>query len=283
MNTTIINAYATSLLSSINFVHDWRFSQVEEEFAEVCEHNLIEYLKILIEIYQNSEDKPCKQGCSEHELCSREDVSASVEDTMKKINEKKEELLGEPILGSFSELVISEALYYYRLMMLPDRSMHQLIHLINSYNEFPLKVIRKINSLIMFNICTFGAGTTNEKPLFNLSIQEGISKEQKDLEVSIMFLLRNINDLHLTLAEPIYGHPLDTLLVEDDVKEPEPEPEPETKPQLEDGLQTTEEVNEKDFGTKIEKTIFIGSIFTILIVMAYLISNVSTIKSMIKH
>lgn len=266
MATMFINSYATSLLSSIDFVHDWRFGQVEEEFAEVCEHNLIEYLKTLISVYHNTED-----------------VSTSVEDTMKTINEKRDELLGEPVLGSFSELVISEALYYYRLMMLPDRSMHQLIHLINSYNDHPLKVISKINSLIMFNICTFGAGTTNEKPLFNLTIQEGISKEQKDLEVSIMFLLRNINDLHCTLAEPIYSHPLDTLLVDDtietesaSVSEPEPAPAPDT-------LQSKEEEHEKEFTTKIEKTVFIGSIATLLIFMAYLISHVSTIKSLIKH
>ena len=161
-------------------------------------------------------------------------------------------------------------------MLVSDNIMHQLIQIINSYhNGNKMKVIAKINSLIMFNICTFGAGTQTDKPLFNLTNDHTISREQRDLEVSIMFLLRNINDLHCTLAEPIYGHPLETLLLDE---EPEVEAEAtvtaaeENKTEAKVEKQETEEKGEELF-TMSEKIGFLIALFIVLCASAYLISK----------
>ncbi len=262
-----INSYATTILNSIDFVNDWRFINTETEFAELCEHNLIEYLKLLISIYHSEEN--------------------TKDDILEKINEQKEELLGENTLGEFSEVVIAEALYYYRLMLVPDKAMNQLIHIINLYRSGNhLKVITKINSLIMFNICTYGAGTSYDKPLFSLSVYEGITNEQRDLEVSIAFLLRNINDLHLTLAEPLFNHPLHTLLMDEDedIASDTAVPDAAVPAEEEAELCTVEENHEKEVEslyTKGETFVFIGAITILLIVGAYLISHVRLTTSII--
>ncbi len=258
-----INSYANSILSAIDFVNDWRFVNVESDFVELCEHNLIEYLKLLISIYHSEETKE------------------TTDDLLKKVNEQKEELLGTIALGEFSEVILAEALYYYRLMLIPDMAMHKLIHMLSLYRSGQhLKVITKINSLIMFNVCTYGAGTAEDKPLFSLSVYDGITNEQRDLEVSIAFLLRNINDLHLTLAEPLFNHPLHTLLMDEDESledsKTTPHETPEAAPESE--LCSVEENNEKEIEslyTKGETIVFITSIVLILIVAAYLIKHIS--------
>ncbi len=267
-----INSYATSILSAIDFVNDWRFVNVESDFAELCEHNLIEYLKLLISIYHS------------------EQTIETTDDLLKKVNEQKEELLGTNALGEFSEVILAEALYYYRLMLIPDRAMHKLIHMLSLYRSGQhLKVITKINSLIMFNVCTYGAGTAEDKPLFSLSVYDGITNEQRDLEVSIAFLLRNINDLHLTLAEPLFNHPLHTLLMDedeslDDSQTASREEKEATAATPEPELCTVEENNEKEVEklfTTTETFIFITSIITILIVAAYLIKHISVTNPII--
>ncbi len=262
-----INSFTTTILNSIDFVNDWRFINTESEFAEVCEHNLITYLNLLISVYHTDEN------------------AETTEEILQKINNQKDELLGEKVLGEFSEIVIAEAIYYYRLMLVPDLAMNQLIHMLNLYRAGnTLKVIKKINSLIMFNICTYGAGTTYDKPLFSLSIYEGITKEQRDLEVSIAFLLRNINDLHLTLAEPLFNHPLHTLLMDEDEEEnviPEAAP---TASESQSELCSVEEQNEKEVEklyTKTETFVFIGAIAILLTVVAYIISHVKFVTPMI--
>ncbi len=253
-----INSYTESILSSINFVQDYRFVNVDTKFAELCEMNLINYLQYLIQIYHS--DNP--------------------EGIIENVNAKKEELLGESALGEFSPVLLYEALYYYRLMLIPDKLMQQLVHVINLYNsEHKMKAISKINSLITFNICTYGAGTSTEKPLLDLTVHEGVSKEQKDLEVSIMFLLRNINDLNLTLAEPLYGHPVTTLLSDsDDEDEPEPEPEPEVE-EVEQEIKSKEEKNEEDLQSKFSKmevTLFSFATITLIVSIAIIMQHYAT-------
>ena len=247
-----INSYTKSILSSINFVQDYRFANVDQSFAELCENNLISYLQYLIQIYHtdNSEEQ-------------------TVDTIMENVNKKKDELLGEEMLGDFSPVLLYEALYYYRLMLIPDKLMNQLVHVIEQFNsEHKMKAITKINSLITFNICTYGAGTTTEKPLLDLTIHEGITKEQKDLEVSIMFLLRNINDLNLTLAEPLYGHPVTTLLLDSDDEE---EPKPVIQHEKEEEIKTKEEVHEEEAESaysKLEITVVSFGLMTFIVLLA---------------
>lgn len=257
------NSYTESILTSIDLVNDWRFAHVEEEFAATCQTNLVEYLVFLVSIYN-------KEATEEDEK--------TIDEITEKINEKKEELLGSETLGKFSELIITEALYYYRLMLLPNTVIQQLINMINSYNSHnQMKIVSKINALIVLNICTYGAGTSVEKPLFNLSTDEDTSKEQKDLEVSIMFLLRNINDLHHTLVEPLYNSPLETLLKEDE----EDEEVQEEQVQLEDDKETEieTETDVKGFFTSIEKNLLIGSTALLTIAILYIISSASTLRT----
>jgi hypothetical protein len=264
-----INSYTESILSSINFVQDYRFVNVDTKFAELCEINLINYLQYLIQIYHS--DNP--------------------EGIIENVNAKKEELLGESTLGEFSPVLLYEALYYYRLMLIPDKLMQQLVHVIDLYNsEHKMKAISKINSLITFNICTYGAGTSTEKPLLDLTVHEGVSKEQKDLEVSIMFLLRNINDLNLTLAEPLYGHPVTTLLADsDDEDELESDPKPKLQvaeeQEQEQEIKSKEENNEEDLQSKFNKmefTLFsfaaIILIVSIAIIMQQYVSKGANLK-----
>ncbi len=263
-----INSYTESILSSINFVQDYRFIKVDQKFAELCEINLINYLQFLIHIYHNDSN----------------DEDQTVETIMENVNKKKEELLGEEAVGAFSPVLLYEALYYYRLMLIPDKLMNQLVHIINLYNsEHKMKAISKINSLITFNICTYGAGTTTEKPLLDLTVHEGISKEQKDLEVSIMFLLRNINDLNLTLAEPLYGHPVTTLLLDSDDEE---ETVDTKTPQLDEAsvipdskksvvvAEKKEESTNEDFSySKLEVTIISFGLMTFIVLIAIAIQQ----------
>ncbi len=252
-----INSYTESILSSINFVQDYRFVNVDIKFAELCEMNLINYLQYLIQIYHS--DNP--------------------EGIIENVNAKKEELLGETALGDFSPVLLYEALYYYRLMLIPDKLMQQLVHVIDLYNsEHKMKAISKINSLITFNICTYGAGTSTERPLLDLTVHEGISKEQKDLEVSIMFLLRNINDLNLTLAEPLYGHPVTTLLSDsDDEDESELEPTLEVEEvEQEQEIKSKEEKNEDDLRSKFNKmeyTLFSFATITLIVSIAIIMQQ----------
>ncbi len=262
-----INSYSESILSSINFVQDYRFANTDIKFAELCEINLINYLQYLIMIYHSD----------------IKDDTITAEEVVKKVNEKKEELLGETTLGEYSQLILYEALYYYRLLLIPDKLMHQLVHLINQYNsENKMKAITKINSLITFNICTYGAGTSADKPLLDLTVHEGITKEQKDLEVSIMFLLRNINDLNLTLAEPLYGHPVETLLLDSD--DEEEELKPCTQDEIKSGEKSSPQLTEQselcsrednDQYTKGEITIFSLSVVFIIVLIAIIIQQYS--------
>jgi Na+/glutamate symporter len=83
-----------------------------------------------------------------------------------------------------------------------------------------------------------------------------------------MFLLRNINDLNLTLAEPLYGHPVETLLLDSDDEE-------EHKHEEKSEEKSEEKHEENNEYTKAEITLFSLSVVFVIALLAVIIQQYS--------
>ena len=186
-----INKYCESLIDTIDLETDPRFVEMEKESMRICSVKLIDYLSNFVQLYSKGID-----NVTDEEIIFLNDLS--------------NKLLGRESLGDCSPQIISEALYYIRLFQLEDAHMKALVELIYAYdNDDQLQAIMKLNSLVMMNITCFGAGST--RPLFALSSQDDDNKDAQDLEVAIIYLIRNINNINMSLAQPMLSSPLDIL------------------------------------------------------------------------
>ncbi len=198
-----LNNFCESIVQNISLADDSRFQGFDSQVITICEMHLIKFLKLYIETYRN--------------------VEIQTNEISKELADKMEELLGIDTLGDLAEPLKQEAIYYIRLFQLRNRHMLGLVNILKLYDsEQRLSAVAKLNSLIMLSICCYGAGTSTDVPLFGLTNHDNTAKgkEHQDLEVSILFLLRNMNDINLSLAEPFVGSPFDVLLSDIGQKKP---------------------------------------------------------------
>ncbi len=198
-----INNFCDSIVQNISLSDDSRFMSYDSEMINLCQKHLIKFLKIYIEANRDKE------------------IQANL--LTAEVAEKMEELLGIDTLGDLSDMIRQEAIYYIRLFQLRNRHMLGLVNILKLYDsDQRLSAVAKLNSLIMLSICCYGAGNSVDIPLFGLTDHDNSpkGKEHQDLEVSILFLLRNMNDINLSLAEPFVGSPFDVLLSDVGRKKP---------------------------------------------------------------
>ena len=188
-----LNKYCTNLIDLIDLEADPRFVEIEKESIAICQKNLIDYLQAFIKLYSKG-------------------IENIADDDIHALNDLSTTLLGLETLGDCSPKIMMEALYYIRLFQLEDSHMLALSQTLDTYdNVSQVKAIMKLNSLIMMNISCFGAGS--KRPLFSLSPDDDFNKDALDLEVAILFLIRNMNDINMSLAQPVLSSPLDLLNV----------------------------------------------------------------------
>lgn len=249
-----LNDYCSDIIDTIDLESDPRFIEIEKESIKICHVKLVEYLHAFIEMYS----KPT-------ENISDEDVTS--------LNELSVKLLGPNTLGECSYKIMYEALYYIRLFQLSNehfRALEQTLYTYENGNKWEATL--KLNSLIMMNITCYGAGS---RPMFRLSHDDELmTKDAVDLEVGILYLIRNMNDINGSLAQPILTSPLDLLytnysfskkIISEKVKEAEPEPE--SKP-------------DSDSTITFPEMLFIGIIIIICTgVFASYISNKSVLQN----
>ncbi len=228
-----INKYCESLIDTIDLETDPRFVEIEKESIRICNVKLIDYLINFVKLYSKG-----------IENITDEEITA--------LNDLSNKLLGPNSLGECSTQIMLEALYYIRIFQLEDAHMKALAELIYAYdNGEQLKAIMKLNSLIMMNITCFGAGST--RPLFALSSQDEDNKDAQDLEVAILYLIRNMNDINMSLAQPVLSSPLDILAFP---KTSEPKQEP--KQQQQQLVVQEKQIEEKEPLLTIPEMVFLG-------------------------
>lgn len=179
------NSYTTSIIASIDFTYNPCFAH-DYEMIEKANKNL----KLFLSLITDAE--------------SVMPPSLSIE--------KRNELLGPEALNLYSDIVLFEADYYMRLFKLSDKHLVGLDTILDLYEnpETRNESIQKLNALILINICYYCAGQLPDRPLFSLS-DIPISKEQQDLEVSIIYLLRQMNEANL-IVSPTLLNPMDMVL-----------------------------------------------------------------------
>lgn len=179
------NSYTTNIIESIDFTNNPCFAN-DYEMIEKANKNLKLFLSLITD--------------AETVMPSR------------LIIEKRNELLGHDALDSYSYIVLFEADYYMRLFKLSDKHLERLDIILDLYEnpETRNESIQKLNALILINICYYCAGQLPDRPLFSLS-DIPISKEQQDLEVSIIYLLRQMNEANL-IVSPTLLNPMDMVL-----------------------------------------------------------------------
>lgn len=254
-----INNFCESIIQNISLTDDSRFLNFDSEVIKMCETHLIKFLKIYVQ--------------------SMRGLEVDTADISKELSDKMEKLLGLDALGDLADIMKQEAIYYIRLFQLRNRHMLGLVNILKLYDsEQRLSAVAKLNSLIMLSICCYGAGTSSDVPLFGLTNHENTTKgkEHQDLEVSILFLLRNMNDINLSLAEPFVGSPFDVLLSDLGQKKPASistagsDNESDTEPEVhEEPTHLEKEIDSaKNLFSLTEKIAFV-SILILLIAVAF--------------
>ncbi len=249
-----INKYCESLIDTIDLESDPRFVEIEKESVRICNVKLIDYLSNFVKLYSKG-----------IENITDEEITA--------LNDLSNKLLGPESLGECSTKVMVEALYYIRLFQLEDAHMKALAELVYAYdNGEQLKAIMKLNSLIMMNITCFGAGST--RPLFALSSQDDDNKDAQDLEVAILYLIHNMNDINMSLAQPVLSSPLDILAFPKALESKE-----EKKQQQQEVVVKEKQVEEKEPLLTIPEMMYIG---VMAIIIAALVGTYLTNPNLLR-
>jgi hypothetical protein len=197
------NSYVISLIEYIDFTYNPCFTN-NYEIIEKANKNLKLFLSLITEAV-------------DQQITHIKETEQPIEDYLV---DKRNELIGPDALGEYSDIVLFEAHYYMRLFKLSDKHFERLGSILDLYEnpETRNDAIQKLNSLILINICYYCAGQGPDKPLFALS-DNPVSKEQQDLEVSIIYLLRHMNEANLIVSHTLVN-PMDIILSSVETKKP---------------------------------------------------------------
>ena len=195
------NSYVISLIEYIDFTYNPCFAN-NYEMIEKANNNLKLFLSLITEAVDQQITHTGKLECESY------------------LVDKRNELIGPDTLGEYSDIVLYEAYYYMRLFKLSNIHFERLSAVLDLYEnpETRNDAVQKLNQLILVNICYYCAGQGPEKPLFALS-ENPISKDQQDLEVSIIYLLRHMNETNL-IVSPTLVNPMDIILSSVEIKKP---------------------------------------------------------------
>jgi len=193
----VYNSYVISLIEHIDFEYYPYFAN-NSKMIEKANKNLKLFLSLLTEAI-------------DQQITHIAGTNQPIETYLA---EKRDELIGQEALEEYSDIVMFEAHYYSKLFKLSDKHFERLSDVLDLYenSETRMQAIQKLNSLILVNICYYGAGQGPDKPIFGLS-DSSTSKEQQDLEISILYLLRYMNETNL-IVSPSIINPLDIILTD---------------------------------------------------------------------